>query len=427
MRSMARCAGLQPVAPSRRHRTPSRRRGRGTSSCAAVRLSIAIAAVILGATFFGVPSADAAFPGGDGPVVFASASGLFFSHACGGRFGVELFVVVPGGSRPHQLTCDHGFDAHPFVSPDGSQVVYTNFSWSGASQLFTLPLTPAGNRHRARPTLVSSSTQDGDDEASWSPADDGTIVFARTVPGAMPQLFVENVADPLSAAPLFSAPTGFADSDPVYDPSDPDLIVFVRRIDDNDHIFSYDTSTQAISDLSAQAGSTVDDTKPDFDPVGSPGRLVFQSSTGGDCRGPQLLTMALDGSDRQAVLGTPPDDDHIPGCSMSADNPSFSPQGDAVVFDRHDRWGERVYRVAVDAKGAATGEAHPLDHGVFLAGEPNWGPLGAPPSDTPEVALPVILPLAGVVSGGVAVAVRRRRSGAGRRPSSSVTGGSLLR
>ena len=317
---------------------------------------------------------------------------------------------------------------HPFVSPDGSEVVFTNVG-DGVSQLYTLSLPLTGHPRLARPVLVSDAAPASDDDASWSPAGDGTIVFQRTSPGNPTQLYVENVANPSSAAPVFSSPTGFDDTEPVFDPADPNILVFVRPVGGHSHIFTYDLATQALTDLSAQGngGGSGDDSKPDFAPGGS-GRIVFASDRA--CGYDQLFTMTLQGTNQNPVF---PTNQTKPAssqaCSIGADDPVYSPQGDQLAFDRlghfshgddqsHDfayedhEWGgwSNLLFVAVDPSGIAAGDATGLGRGHMSGVQPNWGPAATPPAQTPEAPLPIILPVLGAGFAGAALLARRRRA-----------------
>ena len=380
--------------------------------------------------------ADAAFPGTNGLIVF-SGSGQSQGRFCGGQHHQDqLFELPAEGSSPFQLTCTSGGDEHPFVSPDGTEVVFSNIG-DGVSQLFTLSLPASGHRRFARPALVSDAPQASDDDASWSPAGDGTIIFQRTSPGSPTQLYFENVADPSSAAPVFASPTGFDDTEPVFNPSEPNVIAFVRPVDGHSHIFSYDLSTQALTDLSAQGngGGSGDDAKPDFGPAGAGERIVFESDRA--CGYMQLYTMTAQGTDQNPVL--PTTSHQTPtgpqACSSPGDDPVFSPQGDQVAFDRRgnfspggdpghgfaydDReWGgwSNLSFVTVDASGAATG--NPTGFGRFgtTGVQPSWGPAATPPAQTPEAPLPIILPVVGAGVAGTVLFVRRRRGARRQRP-----------
>jgi hypothetical protein len=178
-------------------------------------------AVALGALLVGPGLALAAFPGPDGPIVFQSTTAGM--SPCSPFTSSELFSVEPSGGSLTQVDCNGHTDQHPFVSPNGSEVVFASnrAGGSGAFQLYTESLTSPGTA-----TDVSFPANAGvDDYPSWAPVGSGTpgpIIFQRTLPGGSPQLYTENVTTPsVPAAPVFSSPTGFSDTQPVYDPSTP--------------------------------------------------------------------------------------------------------------------------------------------------------------------------------------------------------------
>jgi len=383
--------------------------------------------VVLGGVIAAPPAAQAAFPGSDGPVVFAGIS-FGFTLAGGFRLGFgspcpghgpgqdTLYLLRPDSMVPRVLTCAPGQADHPFVSPDGSTVVFSSAATGTPSQLYTVPI-PAPGQH-VTPTLVSSSPADSDTYPSWSPAGDGTIVFQRTVPGGLPQLYTENVAEPGSASPVFGAPTGSSDTEPVFDPADPELIAFVRPVGGRSHIFTYDLSTHALTDLSAQGdpNGTGDDAKPDFAPSGSPERIVFESDRA--CGSLQLYTMSVTGADQEPVFqamsnGSPTGTQR---CRTPSGDPVYAPQGDSLAFDQaaggfFSFFGSGPSTVSLNSSGVATGPVASLSHFFGEALDPNWGPTASPPAQTPEVGLPVLLP---AVAGTLAVRRRRLRAGTPR-------------
>jgi Tol biopolymer transport system component len=393
------------------------------------RMAIAVGLGTLAAITIVPTAAQAAFPGVNGLVVF-SGTGASWSRFCRDRHQQDqLFELTAEESSPVQLTCTSGRDEHPFVSPDGSEVVFSNVTNGGVSQLFTLDLSSTGRREFAQPVLVSDAPQASDDDSSWSPAGDGTIVFQRTLPGSPSQLYFENVADPSSAAPIFATPTGFNDTEPVFDPSDPDVIAFVRPVGGHSHIFSYDVTTQALTDLSAQGngGGSGDDAKPDFAPTGAEGRIVFESDR--NCGYMQLYTMTTQGTDQSPVF--PTSSRKTPSgseaCSSAGDDPVYSPQGDQLAFDRQGdfprgddqgrgfayedhEWGgwSNLSFVPIDSSGTATGNATGIRGYGTTGVQPSWGPEASPPADAPEAPLPIILPVMGAGVAGTVLFIRRR-------------------
>lgn len=356
--------------------------------------------------------ADAAFPGANGVIVFAS-SRVGYARWCPSRHeGDQLFALPAGGSGPLQLTCNLGSDQHPFVSPDGSEVVFSKIVGDGHSQLFTIPLSSSTPRRPPRPTLVSDSSDASDDYPSWSPTGDGTIVFQRTTPGAGAQLYIENVSSPSAAAPVFSSPTGHEDTQPVFDPSDPELIAFVRLLGGHSHIFSYDLSSHVLTDLSSQgdAGLPGNDSKPDYAATGNGGRIVFQSDR--LCDRMELYTMTSQGTDQTAVFPT-----SRQPCNDESNDPVYSPEGDALAFDRRGGHGAtELFTVSVSSSGQAEGSFRADTDQWAMGQQPTWGPAAQPPAQAPEIGSPVIFPLVGT---GIILAVLgayRRNTRRERRP-----------
>ena len=398
------------------------------------RWTLALCLATIGALVIAPGPAQAAFSGTNGIIVYAG-TGTSFGRFCAGRHQQnQLFEVPVQGSTPFQLTCTSGRDEHPFVSPDGSEVVFSNISNGNVSQLYTLSLASTGHRGFTQSTLVSGSAQASDDDASWSPAGDGTIIFQRTAPGSLSQLYTENVSNPTSATPVFSSPTGFSDTEPVYDPADPTLIAFVRPVDGHSHVFTYDLSTLTLTDISAQGdnGGSGNDSKPDFSPAGT--AIVFQSDRA--CGYVQLYTMTVQGSDQVPVLPTTSRQTRTgtQSCSTGGDDPVYSPQGDQLAFDRQgyfspgrfsaDVWGgwggsTQLSFVPVNASGVATGGITRPNRSLAFGVQPNWGPSDAPPAQTPEASFPILFPVLGAGVVGAALLFRRRRDVRRSRPETS--------
>jgi Tol biopolymer transport system component len=351
----------------------------------------------------------------NGAVVFESNRAADVSYCPARSQGDELFVLFSGHSDPTQLTCTSQRDEHPFVSPDGSLVVFASTRVSSNPQLFTVPVDSANGSSPITPKLVSGDRDAADTYPSWSPKGDGTIVFARARPGQLFQLFIENVGSPAGAIPVFSSPTGFVDTQPAFDPSDADHVVFVRLVGNHTQIMSYDLKTRVLVNLSAQGdgGVTSNDAKPDFAPLDGGQRLVFQSDRA--CGTTQLYTMTQQGTHQVPVFQTL---DHskptgVQMCTDDTRNPVFSPHGDALAFDRSDPSAGGVrhtYAVDINADAVAVTLAARLNDNAARTTEPNWGPVSEPPVQLPETPYPIVLPVAGCAVGVSVWLLRRRRT-----------------
>jgi hypothetical protein len=383
--------------------------------------------------------ASAAFPGSNGSIVYQSTeSGI---SPCAPFTSSELFAVPPGGGASTQVDCNGNTDQHAFVSPDGSEVVFASNrgGGSGAFQLYTESLTsPSTAVDVSYPPNVGV-----DDYPSWAPAapgQQGTIIFQRTLPGGNPQLYIENVNTPSSpATPVFSSPTGFIDTEPVFDPSNANEILSVRQATGGpQQIYEYNLATPSTPpvNLSAADGDGAsNDSKPDFAPTvtGLPAvqEIVFQSdrptpgASGGPCAGTQIYTMTdQPGSAVTPVFQiwagsplTPTGQQVCPkvnGTNAATENPVFSPQGNEVAYDVPGPNSQNVstYDVSFSDSASMMSTAKDITPNFSTDEAPNWAPV-FPGASTPEAPQSLMLPVAGACVLGAAsllAVVRRRRS-----------------
>jgi hypothetical protein len=378
--------------------------------------------------------ASAAFPGSDGSIVYQSSQpGI---APCNPFTSSELFSIPPGGGAPSQADCNGHTDQHPFVSPDGAEMVFASnrSGGSGAFQLYTESLASPRS-----PTDVSYPPNAGiDDYPSWAPGQQGTIIFQRTLPGGIPQLYTEDVTTPnVPAAPVFAALTGFSDTEPVFDPSNANEIAFVRQaFGAPQQIYTYNLSTPAIApvNLSAADGDgTSNDSKPDFgpSPVGTPPvqRMVFQSDRsstaafGGPCAGTQIYTMTDQPGSTvtpvfQVLDGSPPAPTgeqmcpEVSGTDVATENPVFSPAGDAIAYDEPGPNSQDLstYAVSVQHDVGLLNTATDLTPNFATDEAPSWAPI-SPAAATPEIPQAVLFPAwgAGIFGTAAFVMSRRRR------------------
>ena len=415
------------------------------------RVAIALAASC-GAVVLTAGMAGAAFPAINGAIVFqstraASAPGCLYGSTS------ELFVKqVTGPATVSQLDCTGSTDQHPFVSPDGSEVIFASNRNDGVDfNLFTMPLntaTPLGT-----PVDVSQNLPSGasDDYPSWAPAppgDQNLIIFQSTRGGGQPELYTEDLNNPGSVAPVFTQTQAFSDTEPVYDPSNANEIAFVRTSGSGkSQIYTYNFVTKAppVNLSAADGDGNANDSKPDFapSPDGSGVQvIVFQSdrptpnAANGPCVGTQLYTMSDQAGSAikpvfQQLTGSPPQPNGVQVCATSkdaqavatgtkvaAENPVFSPDGTQVAFDQlasPDSAGTTqdvltAYSAPFSGGVAQTGDLVDLTPNFATDQAPSWAPV-SPGASTPETPGVLLLPLAGGgLVGGAIVLSRRRRS-----------------
>jgi Tol biopolymer transport system component len=411
---------------------------------------LATAVVAVGCCALSPGSASAAFPGSDGPIVFQST--LPGVSPCNPYTSSELFSVAGEVGPVTQVDCNGHTDQHVFVSPDGSDVVFASnrAGGSGAFQLYTESLTSPGTA-----VDVSYPANAGiDDYPSWAPAtpgNQGSIIFQRTLPGASPQLYREDVNTPsVPAAPVFPSATGFSDTEPVFDPSNANEIAFVRQAAGGpQQIFTYDLANPATPpvNLSAADGDgSSNDSKPDFAPslTGTPAtqEIVLQSdrptaaAEGGPCVGTQLYTVTDQTGAPvtpvfEVMAGSPPAPTGQQACpkmngsEVATENPVFSPQGDAIAYDEPGPNSQNVFTFTLDFSDGSgdTNTVSNVSPNFATDEAPSWGPV-LPGASTPEVPQSVLLPVAGTsmfAAAGVLSLRRRRRRDAAVHGGTSVS------
>ena len=238
----------------------------------------------------------------------------------------------------------------------------------------------------------------------------------------------------------------FSDTQPVYDPSNPNEIAFVRTLGSGkSQIYTYNFVSQALINVSAADGDqNSNDSKPDFAPTLNSGGvqvIVFQSdrptpnAVNGPCVGTQLYTMSDQAGSPikpvfQQLTGSPPQPNGVQECATSKDsiqvasgtkvaveNPVFSPDGTQIAFDQL-----ASPQNAGTTQDIFTGYSVPFSGGVAQTGSlvdltpnyatdvaPSWASIG-PSTGAPETPDALLLPVAGAGTiGGAALLIRRRR------------------
>jgi Tol biopolymer transport system component len=288
------------------------------------RSFLLVPALLVFVALAGEPSARAAFPGGNGLIVYqyeAPVPGEQLSQN-------DLFVVEPDGTGRQRLTdTPHKHEFGPAWNPAGARIVFWRArapfgpgsvwrmdadgshvrrltpagldardpAWSpggdrvvydAEQDLFTIRASDGGGRVR-----VTDTPNVGEFEPAWSPAG-GRIVYTRsTAQGDVGDLFVTDLATGhvthLTASPDY-------DHQAAWSP-DGSQVVFERDFDDHFSIFVVNADG---SDLHRVSAGPHFDTGPAFSPDGT--KIVFGSDRGGSFFD-DLWLMKADGSNKRRI------------------------------------------------------------------------------------------------------------------------------
>jgi Tol biopolymer transport system component len=303
------------------------------------------------------PTADAAFPGRNGKIVFVRQT-----HGAGGTLDVApaIYVVNPNytGLRPLTDPAKGAFDTSPTWSPDGKRIAFVRLvrrvsSYADGHELYVM--TAEGRKLRR---LTRNSAFD--DHPAWSP-DGKWIAFARQGPaspdlgdvsfdiwimhadGSAPKRLTRGRDDEVEPA---WSPDGTQIAYVADNPTTPGARIVVMRSDG--------TRRRSIA-IAPLLGMSREDAfshqRPSWSPDGK--RLAFVGAKG-------IITVRVDGSARFVL--------------PAGLHPAWSPDGKSLTFIRLDDQFPigRVY--VMDATGknvrALTSAAYPLDDQ-----QPDWQPL----------------------------------------------------
>lgn len=306
------------------------------------RLAV-IAILALTALAGAVHTAKANFPGADGRIAYSQDS------------TGEIWTVRPDGRDPRLIappTDSNSFDTEPAWSPNGRQIVFTEYNSNSPARLW-LVNADGTNRH----LLLVEDPAYGDAQANWSP-DGSRLIFRRcnfSKYDACAIYSVKATGTGLTAITKFTANTtgGAADVKPEYSP-DGKTISFssFNRGGVQNGVYLMSAHGTGIHLITPTALGATD---ADWAPDGS--KLTFWSHC---CNAePETIdTMNPDGSGITTLTS--------PGTSHDL-RPSYSPQGDMIVFERDVQDFSTSDIETVPASGGAPTVV------VSDAGSPSWG------------------------------------------------------
>jgi Tol biopolymer transport system component len=258
-----------------------------------------------------VPTAEAAFPGTNGKIVFTRCA--FEELEPDVYTDCDIYTMNADGSNEQNLNLGEdpvAFDYNPAWSADGTKIAFaSNRNAPTGPDIYLMNADGTGEAPLA---LADKSDEQG--SPAWSP--DGTKLAFGTSDGTNPDIHIANVDG--SDRRVLTA-TAWDDHTPAWSPDGTKIAfrslrvgywaIFTIDADDED-----DSSVFKVTDNDGPY-----DQEPNWSPDGS--KLVFQNDAGGDY---DLLTINPDGSNQQNLIQPP---------NNATDNQAaWSPDGSSIVF-----------------------------------------------------------------------------------------------
>jgi len=292
--------------------------------------------------------AQAAFPGTNGRIVFAS-------ERDGAGVSFEIYSMNPDGSDQRRLTTVFGSDRQAAWSADGSKIAFISDRKAefdvGPTSIFVMNADGTGQ--------VKLPGTEGDDSPAWSP--DGAKFAFRTFRDGNGEIYVMN-AD--GSGQVNRTNNASADNDPAWSP-DGSKIAFTS--------FRDGVNGGEIYVMNADGTNPVRLTNNAFaegQPAWSPDGIKIAFTSLRDINS-EIYAMNADGTNQVRLTTSPKADE----------DPAWSPDGQKIAFES-DRAGNPRDIWVMNADGGAPIQ---LTHAAEFDGEqgPDWQPLPvAPPAGT---------------------------------------------
>jgi dipeptidyl aminopeptidase/acylaminoacyl peptidase len=285
--------------------------------------------LLVGALVLPPPLAQAAFPGANGRIAFASD-----------RDGnVEVYVMNADGTAQTNVTDNPADDSDPAWSPDGTRIAFTS-NRDGNNEIYVMNADGSGQ------TRLTVNAAD-DFAPAWSP--DGTMIGFNTDRDGNFEVYVMN-ADGSAPTNLSSNPAD--EFEPAWSP-DGTRIAFGTDRDANNEVYVMNADGSAPTNLT---NSSASDVAPAWSPDGT--RIAFQGDPGGNR---EILVMNADGSGQTSLT----DDDDL--------RPTWSPDGTMIAFYTFRDGNREIYVMNADGSSETNLTNHPA-----VDRDPDWQPLRFP-------------------------------------------------
>jgi TolB protein len=369
----------------------------------------------LSAALAAVPSvpARAAWPGTNGDIAYSSRPTLL-----GDR---DIYKTPPAGGAHTPLTSGPAHDTTPFwappTGPSAGRIAFVR-----RPNLLGDPEIWVMNGNGSGAANVSNEPSIQNLNPAWS--SDGSKILYNRPEGtpARQQLWIMN-ADGTGKHRVFSSPTGFNDTQPVWSPTS-NTLAFIR--DNGTHLLlgirTTKIHTVAINPTTGMASGTpvqrspndtgsstctsgsgctwFDDNNPDWSPDGQ--RIAFDRKNK-DLQGRHVYRMNATGGGEVQLTSNPF------FLTSNSVEPAYSPDGNEIVFANKGLTGtgpESVLKLT--ASGGGSMPTTVPGQGTRLNDVPNWGVGTGQEPVIPEAPLAMLLPV-GAALLLVAVALIRRR------------------
>jgi Tol biopolymer transport system component len=252
---------------------------------------------------------DATFPGQNGRISFIE--------------GPDIFTMNPDGSDVRQVTFlgpDSGACCQSW-SPDGRQLAFTLFAPDTPAQLWVINADGSGQH-----LLVTDPDSYDDFQPSFSP-DGGHVLFTRCAPGEMCAIYRVR-ADGTGFTALTNLELGILDFEAAYSPDGKTIAFFSSHR--NGFLGAIYLMNANGSNIRRLTPPEIGAQSPDWSPNGA--KIAF----GTHCCNPQNEEIGVINADGTGLRLLTKNNENWQGYESAPHDfvPSWSPQGDAIVFQR---------------------------------------------------------------------------------------------
>ena len=317
------------------------------------RLMTAMTILLAGVLLVVMKPSEAAFPGTNGRIVFASGQEL-----SGGAVGdTDIFTMNPDGTEPAQLTGGNGLatDDAPTFSPDGREIAFVR-----ETGLYVMNADGSAQRR-----LSVSIAEPALAHPVWSP-DGEKIAYVCNPESGNRDICKVNV-DGTGLVRITSHPKD--EIEPTWSPDGTRIAFASTRYEapgtQNYDVFTMHADGTSPTNITSRPGN---DIQPDWSPDGR--RIAFAShySASGFFADREIWTINADGTSPARLT-----DDASAGPGFAAaSHPAYSPDGTKIAYESPLPGNPEIFAMNSDG----TGRTQITNNSVY-DGNPDWQPLNA--------------------------------------------------